>query len=104
MSELTLQDFKPTLHNDISIDEAEIYTKHNNLIKMGAYKEATALLNENNIDGIRASLFNSWEVKLNYLDELLSKKEFKSPYFYSQSTEEPTVEEFAGKSMWSQIY
>lgn len=104
MSELTLRDFKPTLHNDISIDESEIYTKHSNLIKRRAYEEATALLDENNIDGIRASLFNSWENKLNYLDELLRKKEFKSPYYYSQSPEEPTADEFKDKSMWSQIY
>jgi hypothetical protein len=97
----SLNDYKPHLRNDISLDDEIIYNQHSNLIKIKQYKEAVALLSQNNqIDSVTASLLNSWEQKIYELNEIGST--FYDPYLYSQ--EEPFETEMIGKSIWQQEY
>ena len=41
---MVLSDYYPTLRNDISIDDKDIYNQHTNLIKEKKYQEAVTLL------------------------------------------------------------
>lgn len=97
---MALIDFKPTLHNDISIEDEELYNQYNNLIKEKKYGEAQQLLSSNQMDVMNASLFNSLEKKILTLMQM--KKEFYDPYCYSK--DEPTEEQMKKKVIWSQEY
>lgn len=100
---MNLKDYKPTLHNDISIDDEEIYKQHTNIINQKKYNEATALLSENpQISGCTASLLNSWEEKIESLEPLILAKDFYDPYYYTST--EPSVEEIDDKVIWQQEY
>ena len=66
-----LNDFKPHMRSDISVDDKGIYDQHSNLIKNNQYKEAATLLSQNKqIDGVTASLLNSWEQKIKALNDI----------------------------------
>ena len=94
--------FEP--HNDMSADDIEIVTQHNNLIKSGNYSDATTLLNNNNYQkGFRASLFNSIQNKIRTLQEyLLNELVANEDEFYSY--DEPTAEQMDGKTFWIKPY
>ena len=94
--------FEP--HNDMSADDIEIVTQHNNLIKSGNYSDATALLDNNNYQsGFRASLFNSIQNKIRTLQEyLLNEFAADEDEFYSY--DEPTAEQMDGKTFWIKPY
>ena len=97
---MALIDFKPTLHNDISIEDEELYNQYNNLINENKYGEAQQLLSDNQMDVMNVSLFNSWEKKILTLMQMV--KEFYEPYCYKKT--EPTAEEMKGKVIWEQEY
>ena len=94
--------FEP--RNDMSADDMEIVTQHNNLIKSGNYSDATALLDNNNYQsGFRASLFNSIQNKTHKLQEyLLNEFAADEDEFYSY--DEPTAEQMDGKTFWIKPY
>lgn len=96
---MMLNDYYPTLRNDISIDDKDIHDKHSNLIKTKKYEEAVALLENNKqVDSVSASLLNSWEQKIYNLNIL--EKAFYDPYLYSQT--EPA--DLGDKTIWQQEY
>lgn len=98
---MDLNDYKPVLRNDVSIDDEDVYKQHINLIKNNKYVDAATLLENNKqIDGVTASLLNLWEEKINQLCEI--KNDFEDPYVYSQT--EPSYEQMNGKSIWQQEY
>lgn len=100
---LTLKSFKPTLHNDISIEDEALYNKHKNLINTQKYSDATALLaNNSQISGAQASLFNSWEEKNLELESIINLSEFSSLYFDSEK--EPNEIDMKNKVIWQQEY
>lgn len=98
---MALEDYTPTLRNEISIDDKEIYDKHTQLIKSKKYEEAVTLLSNNKqIDSITASLLNYWEkniYELNNIDRI-----FYDPYCYSQK--EPSTSEMENKVIWQEEY
>lgn len=97
----SLNDFKPHLRNDISLEDEEIYNQHSSLMNNSQYKEAGTLLSKNKqIDSVTASLLNSWEQKIYELNQIGST--FYDPYLYSQ--DEPFETEMIGKSIWQQEY
>lgn len=102
MSDIILNDFKPVIHNGTGVDEEALWKQHENLINEGNYSDATALIKNNNLDGVTASLFNSYEEKLDRLERYLQTKEFYDPYVYS--SEEPDAAEMEGKMIWQQEY
>lgn len=100
---MNFNDYKPTLHNDISIEDESIYKQHISLINQKKYNEAAALLSANpQISGGTASLLNSWEEKLVSMEPLILAKDFHDPYHYSST--EPSVEEMGNKVIWEQEY
>lgn len=100
---LTLKSFKPTLHNDLSIEDEALYNKHNNLIKTQKYSDATTLLTNNSqIGGAQASLFNSWEKKILELEVIISLRKFINLYF--DSDKEPIETDMKNKVIWQQEY
>lgn len=100
---MKLKDFKATLHNDISIDDEELYKRHTDLINRQRYGDAAALLaNNTQVSGATASLLNSWENKILTLENLYGESAFYDPYLYSQA--EPSDEDINGKVIWQQIY
>lgn len=80
--------FEP--HNDMSADNIEIVTQHENLIKTEKYSDAITLLdNEDYQEGFRASLFNYTQNKIHKLQEyLLNTFVAESDTYYSY--EEPS--------------
>lgn len=95
---MTLHDYYPTMRNDISIEDNNLYVQHSNLIKSKNYLEAVDLLNTNKqVDSLTASLLNSWEIKIVNLSKI---NNFYDPYIYSQT--EPT--EMGDKVVWQQEY
>lgn len=97
---MTLSDYYPTMRNDISIDDKDIYDKHFNLIKSSNYLDAVALLESNDqVNGLTASLLNSWEEKIYNLN-IDKPNYFFDPYVYSQT--EPI--NFENKTIWQQEY
>lgn len=98
---MSLIDYSPTMHNDISIDDKEIYNQHSNFINEKKYLEAVQLLSSNQqIDSCTASLLNSWERKIYELSKM--KKEYYDPILNKQT--EPTESEMEGKVIWQQEY
>lgn len=98
---MALSDYYPTLRNDISIDDKDIYDQHTNLIKNKKYQEAATLLSNNNqIDSVTASLLNSWEQKIYSLCQI--KKEYYNQIITKQT--EPTESEMKDKVIWQQEY
>lgn len=96
-----LNDFKPYMRSDISADDKGIYDQHSNLIKNNQYKEAATLLSQNKqIDGVTASLLNSWEQKIKALNDICAV--FYDPYVYDK--DEPFESEMIGKTLWQQEY
>ena len=92
---MTLSDYYPIMRNDISIDD-----KHSNLIKSSNYLDAVALLKSNDqVNGLTASLLNSWEEKIYNLNKD-KPNYFFDPYIYSQI--EPI--NFENKTIWQQEY
>lgn len=94
--------YSPMIHNDISLEEAAVYTRFENLTKDSRFAEAASLISTGHTDGITASLFNSWEQKLNELFRLLNQRDFTSPYYYSASGGIPSDEEFHNRTIWSE--
>lgn len=98
---MVLSDYYPTLRNDISIDDKDIYNQHTNLIKEKKYQEAVTLLSNNSqIDSVTASLLNSLEQKIYSLCQI--KKEYYNPIITKQT--EPTESEMKDKVIWQQEY
>lgn len=96
---MTLHDYYPTMRNDISIEDNNLYVQHSNLIKSKEYIEAVNLLvNNKQVDSLTASLLNSWEKKIYDLNEM--EKPFYDPYLYNQT--EPTS--IGDKVIWQQEY
>ena len=97
---MTLSDYYPIMRNDISIYDKDIYDKHSNLIKSSNYLDAVALLKSNDqVNGLTASLLNSWEEKIYNLNKD-KPNYFFDPYIYSQI--EPI--NFENKTIWQQEY
>ena len=86
------KDFSFVPHGDIGANELEVVKQHKNLINNNQYSDATALLDNENIQkGARASLFNSLKEKIKtlqlyFLNQYVATEE---DYF---ATEEPTAE------------
>ena len=98
---MALEDYAPTLRNEISIDDKEIYDKHTQLIKSKKYEEAVTLLSNNKqIDSITASLLNYWEKNIYELNSI--DRKFYDPYYYSQN--EPSTSEMENKVIWQEEY
>lgn len=95
-----IDNYRPTIHNDISIDEEDLYKQHSDLIKQGKYEEAANLLFQSNVSGVTASLLNVWEQKIYELDN--APINYIDPYLYKNT--EPTSDEMASKTIWSQEY
>lgn len=102
MPDIILNDFKPVIHNGTGVYEEELWKQHENLINEGNYSDAAALIKNNNLDGVTASLFNFYEENLDKLDRYLQTKELYDPYVYSP--EEPDAAEMEGKMIWQQEY
>lgn len=89
---MEIKDFSFVPHSDVGANELQVVKQHENLIKNNQYSDATALLNNKNIQkGARASLFNSLQEKIKklqlyFLNQYVATDE---DYF---STEEPTAE------------
>ena len=97
---MTLRDYYTIMINVISIDDKDIYDKHSNLIKSSNYLDAVALLKSNDqVNGLTASLLNSWEEKIYNLNKD-KPNYFFDPYIYSQI--EPI--NFENKTIWQQEY
>lgn len=96
--------FEP--HNDMSVDDIEIVTKHNNLIKSGNYSDAITLLDNNNYQsGFRASLFNSIQNKTHKLQEhLLNTFVAEDNEYYSYTEPDPEFMKANGYEFWCQPY
>lgn len=96
---MDLSDYLPTLRNDISIEDKNLYDEHSNLIKSKKYIEAVDLLKSNSqIDSLTASLLNLWEKKIFTLNN--TERAFYDPYLYSQT--EPI--DMEGKVVWEEEY
>lgn len=94
--------FEP--HNDMSADDKDIVTQHDNLIKQNSYDNATAFLNSNNYKkGFRASMFNSIQNKMRKIEEYLLNEFVAGEDEYYKFTE-PTDDEMEGKTWWIQPY
>lgn len=96
--------FEP--HNDMSVDNIEIVTQYNNLIKSGNYSDATTLLDNNNYQsGFRASLFNSIQNKTHKLQEhLLNTFVAEDNEYYSYTEPDPEFMKVNGYEFWCQLY
>lgn len=96
--------FEP--HNDMSADDIEIVTQHDNLIKSENYSDAAGLLDNNDYqNGFRASLFNSIQNKTHKLQEyLLNTFVADEDEYYSYT--EPDVEFMKqhGYKFWCKPY
>ena len=78
--------------NDMSAEDIEIVTQHQNLIDAGSYSDATTLLDNNNYKkGFRASLFNSIQNKIRKVQEYLLN-EFVADDDTYYSYEEPDAD------------
>ncbi len=101
---MNLRDIVFEPHSDMSAEDVEIVTQHDNLIKQEKYDDATALLNENKYKkGFRASLFNSIQNKIRALEiYLLNEYVAEDDEFYSFT--EPTEKQMENKTFWIQIY
>ena len=103
---MELKDIVFAPHNDMEIDDINILSEHENLIKQNRYDDATALLNnENYTKGFRASLFNSIQNKLRKVQEhILNEHVAESDEYYSY--EEPSSEfmEENNYTFWMKIY
>lgn len=95
-----IDNFRPIIHNDISIDDEDLYGRHSSLIKQGRYEEAANLLFQSNVSGATASLLNVWEQKIYELDN--TSINYIDPYLYKDT--EPTSDEMIDKTIWSQEY
>ena len=75
------KDFSFVPHSDVGASELEIVEQHKNLIKNNQYSDATALLDNKNIQkGARASLFNLLQEKIKklqlyFLNEYVAEKD-----------------------------
>ena len=87
---MTINDIRFVPHSDMSINDKEIVSQHQNLINSNSFSDATAFLNNKNYQkGFRASLFNNMQDKIKILQEyLLTKEEEASEE--TISTTEPT--------------
>lgn len=100
--ELTDITFVP--HNDTGANDKSIMQEHNRLINQHKYQDATTLLDNYDFQkGLRASVFNYLESKLNKLAVFLLNKFVASKDEYYSLTE-PTEEEMGSKLFWIQIY
>lgn len=94
--------FKP--HNDTGLDDKSIAQQHGTLINNGNYGDATALLETNNFQkGMRASIFNVIETKMNALAVYLLN-EFVASEDELYSLTEPTDEQLGNRHFWIQPY
>ncbi len=88
---MEIKDFSFVPHSDVGANELEVVRQHENLIQNNQYSDATALLDNENIQkGARASLFNSLKEKIKtlqlyFLNEYVATEE---DYF---SETEPTA-------------
>lgn len=101
---MNLRDIVFEPHNDMSAEDVDIVTQHDNLIKQKRYDDATFLLNNNNYKkGFRASLLNSIQNKILALEiYLLNEYVANTDEYYSFT--EPTKEQMKNKTFWIQIY
>lgn len=96
-----INNYKPCLYNDISINDEELYKQHANLINNKKYKEAATLLSsQSEVRGVTASLLNLWEQKIYEIDN--TPINYIDPYIFKE--DEPTDEEIKDKAIWSQEY
>ena len=92
--------YTPKMHSDLSLSQKDIYEQHENLIKQGNFKDAVDLITHNNVDGVTASLLNSWEeaIKEMYISDI----SYSDPYVYKQT--EPETSEMDNKVFWQLEY
>lgn len=103
---MELKDIVFAPHSDMEIDDAEIASEHENLIKKNKFDDATALLNNSDYKkGFRASIFNSMQNKIRKIQEyILNECVAGSDEYYSY--EEPNSEfmEENNYTFWMKIY
>ena len=93
--------FKP--HNTPRLRDKNIRDRHARLLAGGDYEGATVLLKNNpDSEALTASLFNTFEEKIVFLESAFDGKE---PIFTTEvSDTEPTSGSMDGKYFWEQTY
>lgn len=103
---MEIRDFSLVPHSDVGASQIDTVKQHKNLIQNNKYSDATALLDNSNVNrGARASLFNLLQEKIKklqlyFLNEYVAKKE---EYF---ATDEPDSEFMSenGYLFWMKVY
>ena len=96
-------DMKYIPHSAVKLRDIDLYNRHRQLIAWKRPKDAADLIKETKESGaFTASLFNSLEQKIIYVETLLEKMESIPRTMISDI--EPTDEEMNGKFFWEQEY
>ena len=90
-------------HSSARLRNVELRNRHKQLIEQKKLVDAANLIKDRkDVDAFTASLFNSLEQKIVYVESLLSEMEAKQYTVVSQ--DEPSDSEMDGKFFWEQEY
>lgn len=96
-------DMRYVPHSSARLRDIELYNRHKQLVTQKQIVDAANLIKNTTESGaFTASLFNTIEQKIVYVESLLEKMEVKPHTIVSDT--EPTNEEMDGKFFWEQEY